>query len=397
MKRAFARSESLSEPERLFIKSHYHYIVTGRLDDVVAAYRLWIATYPDDWVPHNNLSTTYARLNETEQALDEGRAAVTLGANSVVAYQQLTRALLALDRLADVKDVIPDATAKGLESSLLHQLAFDLAFIDQDTAGMQEHLRAASSRRRLPGGDRGGPRRLRHRRHRRQPDVVRPRGGRGARRAHQRLRRQPDRGAGAQRRAGPDVERARAELQAATPSAAARRRRGRRQWPPRSRAGPPEAVQLTRRFRRAPRRRPTSSTRSRCRCCRRRSRWRTMTATARAQPERRRPASRRPLVRGCPTCTAWRTTRARTTCTRHQQFRSLFAQAGRSADQPGATAGAAAAGASRARRRRPRPGAPGLRRLRQRLAQRRSEHPLLAAAGREAAASRPLPRPPPAR
>ena len=58
MKRAFARSESLSEPERLFIKSHYHYIVTGRLHDAVATYRLWIATYPDDWVPHSNLSTT---------------------------------------------------------------------------------------------------------------------------------------------------------------------------------------------------------------------------------------------------------------------------------------------------------------------------------------------------
>jgi hypothetical protein len=46
MKRAFARSESLSEPERLFIKSHYHYIVTGRLDDAVATYRLWIARIP---------------------------------------------------------------------------------------------------------------------------------------------------------------------------------------------------------------------------------------------------------------------------------------------------------------------------------------------------------------
>ena len=146
MKRAFARSESLSEPERLFIRSHYHYIVTGRLDDVVAAYRLWIATYPDDWVPHNNLSTTYARLNQTEQALEEGRAAVTLGPNSVVAYQQLARALFALDRLTDVKDVIKDAAAKGLDSSVLRQFAFNLAFINRDNGAMQEHLGAAASR-----------------------------------------------------------------------------------------------------------------------------------------------------------------------------------------------------------------------------------------------------------
>ena len=146
MKRAFARSESLSEPERLFFRSHYHYIVTGRLDEAVATYRLWIATYPDDWVPHNNLSTTYARLNQYDSAIEEGRAAVRLGANSIVAFQQLTRALMALNRLAEAKEVLRDATAKGLDSTALHQLSFNLAFIDNDSGSMQEHLNAAATR-----------------------------------------------------------------------------------------------------------------------------------------------------------------------------------------------------------------------------------------------------------
>jgi tetratricopeptide (TPR) repeat protein len=146
IERAFARSELLSEPERLLIKSSYHFIVSGRLGEVVATYRIWIATYPDDWVPHNNLSTTYARLNQYDSALEESRAAVKLAANSVVAYQQLTRALLALDRLGEAKNAIAEATARGLDSSVMHQLAFDLAFIDHDTTGMQTHLRAASRR-----------------------------------------------------------------------------------------------------------------------------------------------------------------------------------------------------------------------------------------------------------
>jgi len=146
LKQAFARADSLSEPERLFIKSTYHFVVSGRLDDVVATYRLWIATYPDDWVPHNNLSTAYARLNQSDNALEEGRTAVTLAPHSLVAYQQLTRALLALDRLGDAKQVIKEASAKGLDSSVMHQFAFDLAFIDHDAGGMEEHLRAAASR-----------------------------------------------------------------------------------------------------------------------------------------------------------------------------------------------------------------------------------------------------------
>jgi serine/threonine protein kinase/tetratricopeptide (TPR) repeat protein len=145
-KRAFARSDSLSEPERLFIKSHYHYIVTGRLDDVVATYRMWIATYPDDWVPHNNLSTTYVRLNRLEEGVDEARISVRLAGNSVVAYQQLTRALLELGQLSEARTVTQEAIRKGLGSSVIHMLAYELAFIDKDAAGMQEHLRATADR-----------------------------------------------------------------------------------------------------------------------------------------------------------------------------------------------------------------------------------------------------------
>ncbi|MGH9142822.1 MAG: protein kinase domain-containing protein [Vicinamibacterales bacterium] len=145
-KQAFARSESLSEPERLFIRSHYHYIVTGRLDEAVATYRMWIGTYPDDWVPHTNLSTTYARLNQYDSAIDEARAGVRLAPNLVIPYQQLTRALMAVDRLSEAKQVVREVESKGLDSTAMRQLVFDLAFIDGDSDTMQAQLRAASSR-----------------------------------------------------------------------------------------------------------------------------------------------------------------------------------------------------------------------------------------------------------
>jgi tetratricopeptide (TPR) repeat protein len=113
---------------------------------VVATYRMWIATYPDDWVPHNNLSTTYVRLNRLEEAVDEARASVRLAGNSVVAYQQLTRALLALGRLPEAKAVTREAIQKGRASSVIHMLAYQLAFIDKDAAAMEEHVRATADR-----------------------------------------------------------------------------------------------------------------------------------------------------------------------------------------------------------------------------------------------------------
>jgi len=146
IKRAFARSASLSEPERLFITSHYHYIVTGRLDDVVATYRQWIATYPQDWVPHNNLSATLYRLNQLGDALKEAQTAVQLGGTSVVPYQQLARTLIVLDRFDEARSVLREIGSKGFDSSFNRALLFDLAFLANDAAGMQEHLRAAETR-----------------------------------------------------------------------------------------------------------------------------------------------------------------------------------------------------------------------------------------------------------
>ncbi len=146
IKRAYARSDSLSAPERLFIRSQYHFIVTGRLDEVVATYQTWIDTYPDDWVPHNNVSAAYAKLNRFEDAAREGKIAVRLGSNSVLVYQQYARSLMALDRLPDVSGVLAEAAANGLDSSVLHQFGYDLAFVANDASGMQEHLRATRAR-----------------------------------------------------------------------------------------------------------------------------------------------------------------------------------------------------------------------------------------------------------
>jgi serine/threonine protein kinase/tetratricopeptide (TPR) repeat protein len=146
MKRAFERSEALSEPERLFITSSYHYLVTGRLDAVVTTYQLWISTYPQDWVPHNNLSSAYMRLNQFEAAVREAQAAVRLAPNTVVPYQQLGRSLLVSDRIDEAKAALGSASARSLDSSFNRVIAYDLAFLEQDAARMREHLDTSAAR-----------------------------------------------------------------------------------------------------------------------------------------------------------------------------------------------------------------------------------------------------------
>jgi serine/threonine protein kinase/tetratricopeptide (TPR) repeat protein len=146
MERAFARNESLSEPERLLVKANYHYMVTGRMDEVVAAYRLWIQTYAQDWIPHVNLSTTYDRLGQFNESLEEARMALRLGTNAVQPYQALSRMLVKLEQFDEAKTVLRDAGARGFDSTFNRALLYNLAFVDKDAAGMAEHLKAAASR-----------------------------------------------------------------------------------------------------------------------------------------------------------------------------------------------------------------------------------------------------------
>jgi eukaryotic-like serine/threonine-protein kinase len=146
MEQAFRRSDSLSEPERLFVKANYHYIVTGRLDESVGAYRLWINTYPHDWIPYSNLSTTYERLGQLEEALQEARAAVRLAPDAAPPYLQLARTLLVLERFDESKRVLEDATARGLDTSFSRALLFDIAFVGDDPKGMEQHLNTAMPR-----------------------------------------------------------------------------------------------------------------------------------------------------------------------------------------------------------------------------------------------------------
>jgi hypothetical protein len=63
-----------------------------------------------------------------------------------VPYQQLARALLQTEHQAEAGAVLRDAATSRLDSSVIHALAFDMAFLGNDAGGMQDHLRAAASR-----------------------------------------------------------------------------------------------------------------------------------------------------------------------------------------------------------------------------------------------------------
>ena len=81
-RKAYDLRERVSEQEKLYIESHYHFFATGDLERARQAYELWAQTYPRDVEPPVFLASIYATLGQYDKALAETREAFRLDANA---------------------------------------------------------------------------------------------------------------------------------------------------------------------------------------------------------------------------------------------------------------------------------------------------------------------------
>ena len=72
-KKAYELRERVSEREKFYIESHYYSTVTGDLEKARRAYELWAQTYPQDWVPPDNLGGISRILGQYDKRLAENR------------------------------------------------------------------------------------------------------------------------------------------------------------------------------------------------------------------------------------------------------------------------------------------------------------------------------------
>jgi eukaryotic-like serine/threonine-protein kinase len=138
-KKAYELREHVSEREKFYIESHYHSIVTGDLEKARQAYELWAQTYPRDWVPPDNLGGIYRILGQYEKRLAENRETLRLDASGV-SYAYLVYPYLNLNRLEEARGVAKEAQAKNLDSPLLRGALYLLAFLENDTTGMEQQV-----------------------------------------------------------------------------------------------------------------------------------------------------------------------------------------------------------------------------------------------------------------
>src|SRR6185369_1444459 len=85
IQKAYDLRDRVSERERLYIAEKYYNYVTGEVDQNVETLQTWSKLYPNDFVPHNNLSINYKLLGRHEDALKESLEASRLSPNNTSA------------------------------------------------------------------------------------------------------------------------------------------------------------------------------------------------------------------------------------------------------------------------------------------------------------------------
>jgi tetratricopeptide (TPR) repeat protein len=135
--KAFQLREHASEREKLAISADYYRIVTGDREKAAQTYQEWIANYPRDYRARLRLGTTYAEQGQYEKAAEITRESLRL-ADSVGPYADLTNILLALQHLDEAGQTIQQAKARKLDSLILHDALYALAFIRHDPSAMTE-------------------------------------------------------------------------------------------------------------------------------------------------------------------------------------------------------------------------------------------------------------------
>jgi eukaryotic-like serine/threonine-protein kinase len=146
MKKAYELRDRVSEREKWKLSLDYYLLVSDDVDKAIQIGEAWAQTYPRDAGAHEALAAAYRRLGQFDKALAQFEAVLRLDPNNAETYGEVALMHSHLNRLDDAKNILEQARARKLEHSLLHLATYDLAFLNGDTAGMQQQVEWAAGR-----------------------------------------------------------------------------------------------------------------------------------------------------------------------------------------------------------------------------------------------------------
>jgi serine/threonine protein kinase/tetratricopeptide (TPR) repeat protein len=140
--KAYDLRDRVTEREKFYITAiSYYGLVTREREKYIETLELWKVTYPNDPIPHIQLSNLYiADAGALEKAMEEAREAIRLNPNVAPPRDNLATALIELNRFDEAKEVYRQALEQKLDSIFIRNGLYSIAFVQGDVAGMKQQL-----------------------------------------------------------------------------------------------------------------------------------------------------------------------------------------------------------------------------------------------------------------
>jgi serine/threonine protein kinase/tetratricopeptide (TPR) repeat protein len=140
IQKAYDLRDRVSERERLYIDEKYYSYVTGEIDKAVETLQTWSKLYPNDFIPHNNLSIDYRILGRHEEALKEALEAVRLSPNNTSARTNVITCFVTLGRFDEAERAMGELRKINPDHFVVHATSLFLAFFRNDRAAMEREF-----------------------------------------------------------------------------------------------------------------------------------------------------------------------------------------------------------------------------------------------------------------
>jgi tetratricopeptide (TPR) repeat protein len=157
-RRAFELRARVSERERFIISWRYYRDATQAWDKGLELARSWTAAYPRESTAFNSLGFAAWSLGQYQQAIAPLRESIRLDTRFFAPRLNLVWTLTSLNRFDEAKKVLEGARADKVDHIGFHQMAYVLAFMDNDAAIMTRELDATLAKPEGPWASNWQPR-----------------------------------------------------------------------------------------------------------------------------------------------------------------------------------------------------------------------------------------------
>jgi eukaryotic-like serine/threonine-protein kinase len=139
--------EPVSEVEKIRIESVYYALVKGDLEKARQVGELWTQSYPRDPIAWNSLGIIYRSLGQHDKMLPAMIEAARLSPTTLAIRINLVTSYLVLNRPEEARAAVKQAPAEDLESPSLRLRIYQLAFLQNDAAGMAQQVAWSKGKR----------------------------------------------------------------------------------------------------------------------------------------------------------------------------------------------------------------------------------------------------------